>query len=370
MFSVINIGVRIAARALTLNCADRRSSNTAAWRHLRAGVVYERHETAANPSLYRLKLVQQSRHTSCTTRSVLMDPSQLEPVRRSVLFTSVHDLHRPPSFLATAISTATRKTTENLRIILFSPLFAPVPSSAQTRPCERDASPEKAAGISHTERWDDVQRLLTYVYVQATKIAQEMGRVLMDIDVLLKGPEDHVLDGLIQDTQRIYCVSLPDRRLPPLPASLAQRAAEIVSLPPDDTPQTQPHAPPPASDPSLPPLVPVAALGGTFDHLHAGHKILLSMGAWIAGDKLIVGITDDALLKNKANRDVLEKLPVRIARTRAFLELFKPALCYDLVPISDVYGPTAWDPNVQALVVSKETLPGASSSECRMRHDS
>lgn len=238
-----------------------------------------------------------------------MDPSQLEPVRRSVLFTSVHDLHRPPSFLATAISTATRKTTENLRIILFSPLFAPVPSSAQTRPCERDASPEKAAGISHTERWDDVQRLLTYVYVQATKVAQEMGRVLMDIDVLLKGPEDHVLDGLIQDTQRIYCgksstvstssftddalVSLPDRRLPPLPKSLAQRAAEIVSLPPDDTPQTQPHAPPPASDPSLPPLVPVAALGGTFDHLHAGHKILLSMGAWIAGDKLIVGITGE-----------------------------------------------------------------------------
>lgn len=41
----------------------------------------------------------------------------------------------------------------------------------------------------------------------------------------------------------------------------------------------------------LPPIYPVAALGGTFDHLHAGHKILLSMGAWIAKDKLIVGVT-------------------------------------------------------------------------------
>lgn len=35
----------------------------------------------------------------------------------------------------------------------------------------------------------------------------------------------------------------------------------------------------------------VVALGGTFDHLHAGHKILLSMSAWIASKKVIVGIT-------------------------------------------------------------------------------
>jgi len=35
----------------------------------------------------------------------------------------------------------------------------------------------------------------------------------------------------------------------------------------------------------------IAAMGGTFDHLHAGHKILLSMAAWIAEEKLIVGVT-------------------------------------------------------------------------------
>lgn len=54
---------------------------------------------------------------------------------------------------------------------------------------------------------------------------------------------------------------------------------------------------------------------------------------------------------------------MRSARTRAFLELFKPGLQYDVVPIADVYGPTAWDPAVDALVVSKETLPGAASSK-------
>lgn len=48
---------------------------------------------------------------------------------------------------------------------------------------------------------------------------------------------------------------------------------------------------PPSQDPTLPPVYPVVALGGTFDHLHAGHKILLSMAAWIAKEKVIVGVT-------------------------------------------------------------------------------
>ena len=41
---------------------------------------------------------------------------------------------------------------------------------------------------------------------------------------------------------------------------------------------------------------------------------------------------------------------------------FKSGLVYDLVPLTDVAGPTGWDPNVQALVVSKETLSGAAAS--------
>ncbi|KAI0093967.1 hypothetical protein BDY19DRAFT_288957 [Irpex rosettiformis] len=115
------------------------------------------------------------------------------------------------------------------------------------------------------------------------------------------------------------------------------------------------------SHPELPLLFPVVASGGTFDHLHAGHKILLSMAAWIARDKLIVGVTDDSLLVNKANKHVLQPLSDRISITRTFLELFKPELEYYIVPITDVAGPTGWDPDVQALVVSKETLGGAAA---------
>jgi phosphopantetheine adenylyltransferase len=58
----------------------------------------------------------------------------------------------------------------------------------------------------------------------------------------------------------------------------------------------------------------------------------------------------------------MENFAQRSKRVRAFLEFFKPSLVYDIVPINDVYGPTGWDPNIQALVVSRETLGGATES--------
>jgi len=68
-------------------------------------------------------------------------------------------------------------------------------------------------------------------------------------------------------------------------------------------------------------------------------------------------------LQKKSNKHVMEDISQRSNRVRGFLNFFKPGLVYDIVPIDDVYGPTAWDPNIQALVVSKETLNGAAESE-------
>ncbi|PCH37862.1 Nucleotidylyl transferase [Wolfiporia cocos MD-104 SS10] len=287
--------------------------------------------------------------------------SSSESVRRAALLASIYDLGRPPSYLSAAIETAARATTENLRIVLFSRLFD---TPAEPEPLSRVQS----AGKQPAERFDDVQRLLTSVYVQATKVAQDMGRVLMDIDVLLQGTQEPHSAELVQDAERVYHVT-SDSSATLAPASVLDRSdivhlrADIVSHGPSHS-----HTPPARTEQTR--RFPVAALGGTFDHLHAGHKILLSMGAWIASEKLIVGITDDALLTKKAFKEVLETIDVRIARVRAFLELFKPSLQYDLVPISDVYGPTGWDDNIQALIVSKETLPGAHSIHERRKEKS
>ena len=71
---------------------------------------------------------------------------------------------------------------------------------------------------------------------------------------------------------------------------------------------------------------------------------------------------------NKINKDVLQPLADRIRVARNFLELFKPGIEYYIVPITDVAGPTGWDPNVQAIVVSKETLNGATASTSYSPH--
>ena len=64
----------------------------------------------------------------------------------------------------------------------------------------------------------------------------------------------------------------------------------------------------PIEQSSGPPLLGTVALGGTFDHLHPGHKVLLTMAGWIADRRLIVGITDEVLLSKKSNKQLLESL--------------------------------------------------------------
>lgn len=143
-----------------------------------------------------------------------------------------------------------------------------------------------------------------------------------------------------------------------LPSALLELSHRYVAAGSNEG-RTTPEA---SEEVNVPSMLPVVALGGTFDHLHAGHKILLSMAAWITSRKLIVGVTDDTLLKSKSNAHVLESLDTRRNNVREFLELFKPGLEYDIVTINDVYGPTGWDLDIQGLVVSRETINGAEMS--------
>ncbi|KAI0273580.1 Nucleotidylyl transferase [Gloeopeniophorella convolvens] len=283
----------------------------------------------------------------------------------ALLLATVNDLSTP-HFLAPIIAGAARCVRERLVIVLFSRLFntgrrprsplAGRPEDASRRDSCSSSHSDSSAGISHTGSWDDVQRLLTYVYVQATAIAQELDKVLLQVDVLLRGFDEDLPEDFGKDFEVVIriegdCIPVP------LPQSvMALRTA--WSKPGDralDGERTPGSPVAPAVEPSS---YPVVALGGTFDHLHAGHKILLSMAAWIADEKVIVGVTDDALLTTKENREVLEDLPERMRVVRRFMELFKPGPVYDIVPISDVYGPTGTEPNIQALVVSRETESG------------
>jgi phosphopantetheine adenylyltransferase len=143
------------------------------------------------------------------------------------------------------------------------------------------------------------------------------------------------------------------------------------------------------------------AVGGTFDHLHIGHKLLLTMTLFALdtptdGDQgktkvVTIGMTAADLLAKKQYAEMLQSWKLRTERTHAFIqgisnfstegdqiekseEVHKPgpnghALIIRLpwasstlelryVEIWDPFGPTITDPEIDTIVVSGETRSG------------
>eukprot|EP00435_Cladocopium_sp_Y103_P059208 s449_g21.t1 len=99
------------------------------------------------------------------------------------------------------------------------------------------------------------------------------------------------------------------------------------------------------------------AVGGTFDRLHQGHKVLLSCAAAIATKGLVVGISGEPLLRDKAAARYLQSWGERARAVAAFLALQRPDLTLRLEELWDAFGPSLW-PQLGALVVSAETEAG------------
>lgn len=99
-------------------------------------------------------------------------------------------------------------------------------------------------------------------------------------------------------------------------------------------------------------------LGGTFDHLHIGHKILLTVASLVATRSLVIGLTVDAMLSHKKFPAQMESWTVRLHSVLSFLTLVHPGLAVDLVPLHDMYGPSGDRAYLTCLVVSEETAAG------------
>ncbi|KAI8909794.1 hypothetical protein EDD86DRAFT_190476 [Gorgonomyces haynaldii] len=100
-------------------------------------------------------------------------------------------------------------------------------------------------------------------------------------------------------------------------------------------------------------------VGGTFDHLHFGHKILLTMAAFVTQRRLVCGVVDPDpdRLKRKKYYEQMESTQVRISNVEQFLRKIKDVE-YQVEPIKDDLGPSAHDGLLQAIVGSSETKQG------------
>ena len=105
----------------------------------------------------------------------------------------------------------------------------------------------------------------------------------------------------------------------------------------------------------------VVAVGGTFDRLHAGHRLLLAATALVATDRIFVGITSDKLLVSKKNKELLETYPIREAAAVEYMQRVNPNVLVTSGPLTDPKIPpiAATEAGFDAIVVSEETINGA-----------
>ncbi len=95
-------------------------------------------------------------------------------------------------------------------------------------------------------------------------------------------------------------------------------------------------------------------MGGTFDHLHEGHKSLIKTAVSFSNN-IVIGLTTKKLLKNKKAASKLENYKTRKRNLEEFIKTIADINRVQIIELNDIYGPPINDPVYDGIVVSQET---------------
>lgn len=107
-----------------------------------------------------------------------------QPSRHSVVLATLSD-NSITKQLVDYVNAAARETVDRVTIVILSERFA------------------RSESASHKPSWSEVQDLLTSLYILASKEAQALDKVLLDIEVLLKAPQERQPNDLA-DADTLY----------------------------------------------------------------------------------------------------------------------------------------------------------------------
>lgn len=99
-------------------------------------------------------------------------------------------------------------------------------------------------------------------------------------------------------------------------------------------------------------------LGGTFDHLHIGHKKLLDE-AFNLSEKVTIGLSMPNLYQKKFLSHIIDPYQTREAELKKYLQEKNYLYHARIVPLNDIFGPSLEIKNIDAIFVTQTTLPNA-----------
>lgn len=98
------------------------------------------------------------------------------------------------------------------------------------------------------------------------------------------------------------------------------------------------------------------AIGGTFDHFHAGHKDFLLFAKEISKN-MVIGITDQNMSLSKPFPELIQPLYQRKQAVSLFCN--QSNINAKIITLFDPFGPTIEDNNIEAIACTTQTVGGA-----------